>query len=228
MLLTAVLLASAAEAAAPVEVLFAAPEPVIPVSVLALASRAAPAIGEESTFSYTFVEAGVIAVNLDSFSGLADEDADTYYLRGSIGLGFVHLVAAYENTSVDIGDSATDTIKLGIGGHFDLSPKVDFTGDISWLFSDLSSDLSAIDDSDHGYEVRAGLRWMPVGWEGGGLELDGDGLYRNVDFALASDDEQVGFELGARLHFLRLLSVGGFYRMLGDDDAVGLNARLSF
>ncbi|HKX46398.1 MAG TPA: hypothetical protein VJP77_06820 [Planctomycetota bacterium] len=228
MLLTSLVLASAAEAAHAADPAIVEAEPPIPAAVLALATRAPQAGDGGKTFSYTFVELGLYAVDVDAFDGLVDEDVEAYYVRGSIGLGFVHLVAAYEDASIDFGGSDTDTIKLGAGGHFDVAPKVDFTGDISWLFSDLSSDLSELDDSDHGYEVRAGLRWMAAEWERGGFELDGDVLYRNVDFALASDDEQVGFEAGARLHFLELLSVGGFYRLLEDDDAIGANVRLSF
>ena len=227
MLLNAFLLASVAESAPTVELHYTLPESPIPAAVLSLASRAPQAPDEPQTFSYTFAEIGLYTLDVDDLGSLGDEDVEAYYLRGSIGLGFLHIVAGYENAEADIGDSATDTIRLGGGAHFELAPKLDLTGDIAWLFSDLSSDLDQLDDSDHGYEVRAGLRFLPAEWENGGLELDGDFLYRNVDFALASDDEQTGFEAGARLHFVTHLSLGAFYRMLGDDESLGVNLRLS-
>ena len=175
-------------------------------------------------FSYTFAELGLTSTDID---GLA-EDADTYYLAASLGLGIFQIVASYENTDLDIGDSSSDTLRLGAGAHFSLTPRVDLQGDISWLYSDASSNFANLNDSSNGYEVRGGLRWMALPWNGGGLELAGNILYRDLETAFASEEDQFGWEAQARVHLLKLLSVGGSYIQRADDEQYLFNARVSF
>jgi hypothetical protein len=88
--------------------------------------------------------------------------------------------------------------------------------------------LAGLDDSANGFEARVGARWMPLLWDGGGLELDGNIVYVDLSNRLGSDSYVTGWEAGARFHFLRLLSVGAMYGMLGQDDEVNVNARVSF
>jgi len=180
--------------------------------------------GEGYDFSYTFAELGFTTTDIDGF----DDDADTYYLAASLGLGIFQIVAAYENTDFDIGDSRSDTFRLGAGAHFGLTPRVDLQGDISWLFSDVSSDIGALDDSSNGYEIRGGLRWMALPWNNGGLELAGNILYRDLETAFASEEDQFGWEAQARVHLLKLLSIGGSYIQRADDSQYLFNARVSF
>ncbi len=183
---------------------------------------ALPQEGDGYDFSYTFLELGYAQTDIDNLS----EDADNYYLAGSLGLGMFQIVAGYENTDLDVDDLSADTFRLGAGAHFGLTPTLDLQGDISWLFTDLSS--NNFDDSGSGYEVRGGLRWMALPWSSGGLELAGNLLYRDHENALATSPDQLGWELQARAHFISLLSVGASYiERDGDDATVLINARVS-
>ena len=183
-----------------------------------------PASDDASPFSYTFVEVGATKLDVDS----ANDEADVYYLRGSLALGVFHVVASYANQDIDFQNTSADVLTLGAGAHFSLSPQLDLTGDVSWIYNDVSSDISSYDGSDSGFIVRAGPRWMPLDWDGGGLELNGEALYVDIDNRIASDPEAWGWGAGARLHFLRLFSVGLNYSILEDDDEVSVNARVSF
>ena len=179
----------------------------------------------ESVFSYTFIEIGATQFDVDE----ADEEADIYYGRASLGLfDFLYLFAGYENQSTDFEDTDTDVIRLGGGVHFGVMEKLDLVADIAWLYSDMSSDLDELDDTTNGFEIHAGGRWMPLDWDGGGLEIHGGLVYVDMENRIASDDEATGFDVGAKLHFIRMLSVGAVYTMLEDDDSIGVNARVSF
>lgn len=188
--------------------------------------------GEEKTFSYTFIELGVTTIDVDAIDDIdvdIDEDVDTYYGRAQLALfKFLYFFVGYENQDFDIEDTSSDVIRLGIGAYRSLNPKLDLFGDVAWLYSDLSSDVDDLDDDDNGYEIRAGLRWMVLDWDGGGLELDGNGTWISMDNRIGSDDEVFGWEVGGRVHFLRLFSLGASYMDLEDDDQVSMNARLSF
>jgi hypothetical protein len=178
----------------------------------------------ESPFSYTFVEIGATRFDVDEI----DDEADIYSLRGSLGLfDFLYLFAGYENQATDFEDTDTDVIRLGAGLHFNVIRSLDLIGDIAWLYSDMSSDLDELDDTTDGFEIHAGGRWLPLDWDGGGLEIHGGLIYVDLENRIASDDEATGFDLGAKLHFLRMLSVGAVYTMLEDDDSIGVNARVS-
>jgi len=191
----------------------------------AAALRPQDEAADESRFSYTFIEIGATQFDVDE----ADEEADIYYGRASLGLfDILYIFAGYENQSTDFEDTDTDVIRLGAGVHFPVMRKLDLVADIAWLYSDMSSDLDELDDTTDGFEVHAGARWMPLDWDGGGLEIHGGLVYVDLENRIASDDESTGFDLGAKLHFLRLFSVGAVYTMLEDDDSIGVNARVSF
>jgi hypothetical protein len=106
-------------------------------------------------------------------------------------------------------------------------PKLDVLGEAAWLYSDLSSDLSTLDDTTDGFEGKAGVRWMPLVWGGGGCELNGNLVYVDLENRLASEDDATGWEAGVQVHFLRLFSVGAMYSILEDDDRVSANVRVS-
>ncbi len=176
-------------------------------------------------FSYTYFEIGATQYNVDEI----DDEADIYYGKASLGLfKFLYIFGAYENQSSDFENTDTDIIRLGAGAHFGITPKLDLVGDIAWVWADMSSDLAELDDTTDGVDVHLGARWMPIGWDRGGLEIHGGGVYVNRDKAFASDDELTGFEIGTKAHFLKMFSVGAVYTMLEDDDSAGINARVSF
>ena len=188
---------------------------------------AAAAEGESDgyDFSYTYVEVGGRQLDVDA----VDETADIYYGRASLSLlGFLYVFASYENQSVDFQDTSTDLWNLGVGAHMNLRPKLDLFAEVAWLYSDLSTDVANIDETTDGYRVFGGARWMVLPWSGGGLELNGGVGYTDLENRLASDDTASEWELGARGHFMKFLSVGLTYTGLEDDDMLSVDARFSF
>jgi hypothetical protein len=207
------------------------PAPAAPLSLAAELEAARPHAAavaqdepsEEWDFSYTFVEIGARRFNLDEI----DDTADTYFGKASLGLfDFLYLFLGYENLSTDFENADTDLWQLGAGVHFDVAPRLDLTADIAWLRSDLSSD--SFDETSNGHQLRAGARWMPIPFASGGLEIEGHGIWVDLDDSYLSDNSVLGFDIGARLHFLKFLSVGAYYEMLDKDDSASINARFSF
>jgi hypothetical protein len=178
-----------------------------------------------SAFSYTYIEVGATRFNVDTI----DDTADIYYGRASLNLlGFMYVFGEYQNQSVDFANTKTDRTELGVGAHFAIMPKLDLFGEVGWLYNNISSDVSNIDDTTNGYEALAGARWMVMDWSDGGLELNGKLGYIDLKNQLASDDSSSIWGLGARVHFLKHMSIGTEYAMQGSDDEVSLNARFSF
>lgn len=201
------------------------------LAALPVATAAAPQDeGDEPwDFSYTFIELGINWYNPDVSVDDFDDDVDSYYGLASLGLfDLLYVFAGYENQDFKFENSETDIYTLGVGAHLDLINKLDLTGDIAWLYSDLSSDLDELDDSNSGYRVRVGGRWMPIDWSRGGLEIAGGVTYRDLENQIASDDTMFGWDLGARLHFFKLFSLAGSYWQMEDDDGVVANLRVSF
>ena len=211
-----------------------APEgpPSLTAELAALPSAPVAAAQEDGNepwdFSYTFLELGLNFYTPDASFDDFEDEVDSWYGLASLGLfDFLYVFGGYENQDFDFEDSSTDIWTLGVGAHLDLINKLDLTGDIAWLYSDLSSDLSELDESNSGYKIRIGGRWMPIDWSRGGLEVTGGIVYRDLKNQIASDDELFGWDLGARIHFLKLFSIAGSYWTLEDDDGVLANLRVS-
>ena len=172
--------------------------------------------------SYTYLELGFTQFDPDQI----DDEADAYYARASIEIAFIYLFGQYEKQEFDTNNLELNNVQLGFGAHFDIGERLDLQGDIAWLYSDFSDDVSLSGD-ENGYQVRAGLRFLLLPWGGGGLEGEGNLVYRDIDNGVA-EDGVFGGQVGARVHFLRLLSVGAMYTQVKDDTELGFNARLSF
>jgi hypothetical protein len=174
-------------------------------------------------FSYTFIQLGYTSTNIDAIN----DDSKGLAGRASLGLGFLYLFLDYSNPTTDYQNTNVDNYGLGAGVHFSLVPRLDLVGEAAWLSSDISSDLSTLDQSNDGWTAMTGARWMPLPWDGGGLELDGG--FRWIDLkGLLSDTQTSAWEVGARVHFLKMLSVGASYTFLEQDKQWGLNARVAF
>ena len=206
-------------------------EPVLSLPPLNMAALTAvePSAPEEGTaaslLSYTFIEIGGTQYDVDAF----DETSDVYYGRASIGLfGFLYAFGEYQNQSSDFQNTDTDVIALGAGAHFAVMPKLDIFGELSYLYYDISSDLSTLDDTTEGYEAAAGARFMVLPWDGGGIEVNGKVNYIDLGDVAGDDYSETGWEVGARVHFLRLFSIGASYAEIEDDDEASINARVSF
>jgi hypothetical protein len=173
-------------------------------------------------FSYTFIELGFAEYDVDAI----DDKADVYFGRASVGLlGFLHVFGEYTNQSFDIGNTDTDLIQLGVGAHFGVIPNLSLYGEIGWLFNDISSDLG--DNDDTGYGLEGGARWMALPWSGGGLEVNGSLGYYDLE-GVSNEDRPFYWTVGARVHFIEVLSIGAEYMDIEDDDQISFSARFSF
>lgn len=182
-----------------------------------------PRADDEATFSYSYIEVGATRFDVENLQ----EDADTYYAEASLGLfGFLNLFANYENLSLDFDNVDTDIWRLGAGVHFSVAPRLDLTGDVAWLFSQLDSDTRSEDTN--GSQVRVGARCMVLDADAIGLELFGRGIAINLDDSFYSDNSSTGFDAGLRVHFLGSLSVAGAYTKIENDDSAGVSVRFSF
>lgn len=214
---------------------FLAAEPAyarVPAPSHALAPPAVRTLADdEFDMSYTFVELTYFSTDVD----VIDESTDGYGARASLGLfDFLYGFIGYSNEELDFGSESadTDSFELGIGAHLDVRRGLDLIGEVSWIYDDLSSDTD-LDDSDSGYTLFAGARWMALARSRGGLEINGGFRWIDRASALLSDsldgDGTVGaWELGGRYHFLNHLSIGAGYQFLGDDGRWNANARFSF
>jgi len=199
--------------------------PALAFDAAARAALYAPAIDEpHSPFSYTFLQLGYSVTQLDAI----DDDTAGLTGRASLGLlGFLYVFLDYSNQSTDFQNSDSDAFGLGVGAHMPLTPTFDVVGEAAWLSSDIASDLSTLNESNDGWTAMVGGRLMAVPWDEGGLELNGG--FRWIDMkGFLSDEETGAWEVGARVHFLKMLSVGAEYTFLEQDRQWGLNARVSF
>jgi opacity protein-like surface antigen len=179
---------------------------------------------KSADFSYTFLQLGYSVTNLDTI----DDDAKGLNGRASLGLfDVLYVFLDYSNKTTNFQNTNADLYGLGAGAHVSVMPKLDLVGEAAWLSSDIGSDLSTLNESNDGWTAMAGARWMPVPWEGGGLELDGG--FRWIDLkGLLSDTQTGAWEVGARFHFLKMFSIGAEYSFLEQDRQWGLDARVSF
>lgn len=203
-----------------------------PAPSTAMAPAAPVADDGESLLSFTYVEVGAGMYAIDNIDGVSideDEDIDIFYGRASLSLlKFLYIFGEYSNQSADFENTDTDQITLGAGAHFAVMPNLSLYGEIGVLFSDVSSDLEELDDSENGYRGAAGARWMALPWDGGGLELNGLIGTLSLDNRLGSDEDPFIYGAGARVHFIRFLSVGVNYEVVGDDDLLLGGVRWSF
>jgi hypothetical protein len=206
------------------EVLATSFQPLVPVSQPILQSAKEPAPAKHgASLSYSYIEIGATRTNLD----VIDDEADAYYGKFSWDVNHAfYLFGGYENQSVDVGNTETDIWSVGFGGHTGLAENLDFFSDLAFLFTDTST--NNFDSDANGTYFRAGLRWMALPFERGGLELNGAGLILDLDNNVYSDSSSIGFEAGARLHFLSAFSVAASYIQLEDDDSGTVSARYSF
>jgi hypothetical protein len=175
-------------------------------------------------FSYTYIQLGYSVTSLDTI----DDDAKGLTGRASLGLfDIAYVFLDYANKTTDFENSDSDNYGLGAGVHFAVRPNLDLVGEAAWISNDISSDLSTLNNSNDGWTAMAGARFLPVPWDGGGLELNGG--FRWIDVKGLLSDEQTGaWEVGARVHFLKMLSVGASYSFLEQDRQWGIDARVSF
>ena len=204
------------------------------ISALALQSRTmVPLPAEEGPahselLSYSYVEFGTIWREIEEY----DEDVRVWDLHASADvfdvLDGLYLLASLEKEQTKAGHSDARILGLGLGAHLGLGRTLDLHGDATWLYSECDSDLSDLDGNASGWRAYGGGRWIAAEWQHGGLELHGGVSYIDLDNRISFDSSAYGWEVGARLHHLELLSLDTTYGGLANDQVVRLSVRLSF
>ncbi|MGH8178946.1 MAG: outer membrane beta-barrel protein [Steroidobacter sp.] len=184
------------------------------LSVLATIAAALPLATQAGTMDYSFVELAYLDTELDA----PDVDGDGFALRGSIPfLENFFAFAEYEDLGFDLGVDVT-TFQVGAGGHWPLNEKVDLVGRFGIVKRDLEARRFGFDEDEDGFTLGARVRSevMPR------LELEGGFDYLDVD---SGDDTSIVLE--GRYFFIENVS-GGLRLDFGDEDTIGIAARLTF
>jgi len=138
------------------------------VGTVALALGAAPALAKGEP-DYKYVEGGYLSVDVNDLDG----SGDNYFVDGSFGGKWWHFNGYYSNG--DLGpDYSQDLWRVGFGWHGLLGDKADVIGEADYV--DQSIDGPGSNDSDTGYRIVGGVRWVPFKL----LELDGFVNYNDV------------------------------------------------
>jgi hypothetical protein len=183
----------------------------------------APRQPDESSFSYTYAEAGYSVTHID----VIDRDADALYLNGSFGfLKFFHVFAGVERQETSFDDFRLYQFDLGGGVHLPILDRLDVVGELAYLVDSIDSDSTSA-QTNEGWMGYAGVRFMTFKWDRGGLEVFGGFRYIVLD-SLLSDKETASVEVGARGHFLDHMSVGAKAAFLEDDRMLAIDFRYSF
>src|SRR5262245_44976902 len=183
---------------------------------------AGPALATEN-FSYSFVELGWVNQDFDDL----DVEADGPAVRGSIELtpGF-HLFGTYSDQDFDLGpgsDVNGESMTLGAGYAWSVSPTIDIVGNIAYLREELEVRTSGFGGGsieDDGMGVAGYVRARPIEQ----LELTGGLNY--VDFDDSGDDTY--FSAGARYFFTKAFAVGLDVSLNSDTTAFVLGGRFNF
>jgi len=175
--------------------------------------------------SYTYLELGTTWRDLDEY----DDEVRVWEARASVDvLDTFYLLGALEKEQTSAGHSDARILGLGLGAHLGLLRTLDIHADATWLYSECESDLSDIDGLERGWRAYGGARWIPLEWHRGALELHAGMDFIDLPNRISFYERAYGWEVGARLHYLELLSFDTTFGRLADDELLRLSVRLSF
>jgi hypothetical protein len=174
-----------------------------------LAMYALPALAEEP--NYRYVEGGYLSVDTDDLDG----SGDNYFVDGSFGGKSWHAIAYYSNGELG-PDFDLKVWRFGLGWHGLLGDKADVVGEADYV--DQSIDGPGSDDSDTGYRLVGGVRWVPIKL----FELDGFANYNNV-----GSESDMSWEARGILNVWRL-GFGAAYEKFDASDQWNAFVRFNF
>ncbi len=181
------------------------------VSVLVLSTISSFALAQN--FNQTYIDLAFTDTELDA--GPFDVDGDGFSILGSYAFSDnMFVLGGYSEEEFDFGVDG-ETLSVGLGFATDLSDKLDFVADLSYLDSEASSVVGTV--SENGYGIRAGVRGRVMQ----SLELEG-GLTL-VDLA----DSDTGFRAVARYYFSDSFAVSGTL-LDGDGTTLAVGVRAEF
>lgn len=169
----------------------------------------------QDDLSYSFLELGYVSSEIDDL----DVDGNGFGLRGSYAFtDTFHGFASYTDQDYDFNVGVSQ-FEVGAGMNWELTPKLDFVGTLSYL--DASIDVPGFGSvDDNGLALGAGVRGLVTEV----LELRGGLKY--VDFDDAGSDTTFG--VGARYYFTKQFALGGDIDFNDDGTSYTLGARFDF
>ena len=191
----------------------------LPLAAIALLASAAPAAaqvasGARSVFSYTWLEVEYFQVDFDAF----EDDLSGFGLSGSIELaGNLHLVAGYGSGDIDVLGTNVDTdeFSAGLGFHAALDERVDGFAEARYINSEITVDAIDLSDSEDGYGLGAGIRFLAAD------RLEVFGRLDYIDLV----DGSTTFTGGARFYPTPNVGLGVRYSLNDDADTLGIGLR---
>jgi len=179
------------------------------IGTVVLALGAVPALADPPDYKY--LEGGYLSVDVDDL----DDSGDNYFLGGSFGGDWWHIPVYY--ASGDLGpDYSQDLWRIGFGWHGLLGDKADVIGEADYV--DQSVNGPGFDDSETGYRVVGGIRWVPFDL----LELDGFVNYNDV-----GSESDLSYEARGIINIWRL-GFGAAYEKFDEADQWNAFVRFNF
>ena len=185
---------------------------------LALAAAPLLATAADSAMSYSYIEVGYNEADLDDVA-----DGDGLAVRGSAGFAENFFVFGEYATFGFPGSVDLDQISAGLGGHLDISTRVDLVGRVGYTELDLS--VPGFDSVD-GYLISAGIRGQVTD----SFELEAHAIHTDLG---SSGGDSTGFVVGGRYFFTENFAAGAEYRT-GDElggadlDVIYVGVRYAF
>ncbi len=182
-------------------------------TVLALAAML-PVMAQAEGLDYTYVEAGFVTADFDT--GGFDVDGDGFGINGSFAINEDYfLFAEYSSLGFDFSVDLNQ-LAVGGGGHFELTPMIDFVGKIAYLDAEVDSGFGSASEDGFGigvglrgkfedtFEWEAGLNYADLGDSDTSLELAGRYYFTETvagGVGLSVDDDVTAYSLGVRMEF---------------------------
>lgn len=186
------------------------------LGTIAALGLAGPAMATDG-FSYSFVELGWINSEIDDLNA----DGDGFGIRGSMEFTpALHAFASYADQDFDVAgiDVSGETLQIGFGYAWSVSPKMDVVGRVS--YNDITVDALGASADDSGIGLGGYLRGRPADR----LELTGG--IDLVDYDESGSDTEFG--VGARFFFTKSFAAGVDVEFNDDGTSYMLGGRFSF
>jgi hypothetical protein len=181
---------------------------------------AVPLAVQADDMSYSYIEGGYTEADLDNVA-----DGDGFSVRGSVSFSENFFVFGEYATFGFPGSVDLDQISAGLGGHLDISDRVDLVGRVGYTELDLSVPGFGSGSVD-GFLVSAVIR----GQVSDSFELEAHAVHTD----LGSDGgDSTGFVVGGRYFFTESFAAGLEYRT-GDElggadlDVIFVGVRFAF
>ncbi len=186
---------------------------IVNAMVASLLLAALPLAAQAEGMSYSYVDLGYVETDIDNAP-----TADGFGVRGSVGFA-ENYFAFGEYTNQDLQGIDIDQLAVGLGGHLDLTEKLDLVGRVGYL--DAEASVGGISVSVDGYLVSAGLR----GQVAPDFELEGHVIHRDLGDD-GGDDTAVA--IGGRYFFTNRFALGAEYEIADDAKTILVGGRFSF